>query len=250
MSDKKEAQAEAQETKEKEEAEKTKKIEKKVKKTKESKATTESAKTKGVKKAKKTKKTTKKTTKKKVTKPASEEKPKSTKKATKPKKTTKPEKKTTKPAKKATKKTETKPKKEAAEKKTTKKSPTRQVHKYEKWILEAIVSLSTEDKPYVSYEKIKNYLFTYMDGTIAGTIPYQTRKTLDKLHEKGLIKKKKESYALRVAGKKVAPTTIEKRKKVPEREIKPKRQQMVAYEPVETKEFITFTGRVSKQRVI
>ncbi|OHT12222.1 hypothetical protein TRFO_18137 [Tritrichomonas foetus] len=168
------------------------------------------------------------------------------------KKTTTKKAATTKKATKATTKKVTK--KAATKKKTDSKKKTESTpkavkfNKFETWTGEAIAALQTEDKQWVSYARIKQYLVDYMDKVIPAMIPKMTKKALLDLTEKKLLKKKKESYSFTSKGKaKLQPEKIEKRKKI-DRPVK--KAKVVAPEPAQpAKEVITLSGRVSKPAV-
>ena len=220
-----------------EEKEEEKKVVKKSSKSPTKKATTK--KTTGKKKTDSSKKTTKKSTTKKPTTKKSTTK-KMVKKATKP--ASKATKKDTK-SKKVTKKGDsTKTKKAEAKKKAPKSA---KVSLYEQWIAEAIFNLKTEEKQYVSYARIKQYLLDYMDKGLYTLIPKRTKKTLESLKEKKLLKAKKDSYTFTSQGlKTIAPEKTIKRKKIDRPEKKPKKV-VETKEPVR-KEIVTLSGRVSK----
>lgn len=207
----------------------------------------------------------KKTTKKKVTKAKATktvEKKKTSKKsgeaskAKKVKKTTKKEaaaktKKVTKGTKKIAKKS-TDSKKKTTKKKVTKKEAPKKVEratpfsKYEKWVGEAIQALATEDKPYVSASRVKQYLIDYMEGAIFTMIPKMSRNALATLTEKKFLKKKKESYAFSAKGKeKLTQEKLPKHKKI-ERPVKAKPEPEAPVVPATT---VTSYGRVSTQVV-
>ena len=143
--------------------------------------------------------------------------------------------------KKVTKKTDNNKKKATVQKK---KEETK-INIYEKWVSEAIQSISTEENPYVSSLKIKQYLIDYMDQGIFYVIPKRAKKALDSLCEKKLLKSKKNSYAFSSLGKtKLIQEKIPKRKKVT-RPIKKTNE--VEEKKEEPKEYQTSSGRVSKQ---
>ena len=271
MSDKKEEAAEAPETKGEAEAEKAKKNEKKTKKsTKKVKKitkkvtrtkTTTSKATTG--KTTTTKSTGKKVVKKKTTpKTETEEKTKSPAKpkakATTTKPAAKPKKATTTKTKKAVKKTENKKttEKKTTEKKTTPKPAKKTTEqgpkllKFEKWVAEAIKALSTEDKEWVSFLKIKQYLHDYMDGPNENFIPHQAKNTIQKFVEQKYLKKKRDSYAFTSKGKeKIAPSKVPSRSKISGRTDAPKRRRFDAIEEVTFNTQVkTQNGRLSKQR--
>ena len=177
--------------------------------------------------------------KKKETKKKTDEKKKATKKKEEKNKETK--KKTDDNNKKVTKKTDNNKKKATVQKK---KEETK-INIYEKWVSEAIQSISTEENPYVSSLKIKQYLIDYMDQGIFYVIPKRAKKALDSLCEKKLLKSKKNSYAFSSLGKtKLIQEKIPKRKKVT-RPIKKTNE--VEEKKEEPKEYQTSSGRVSKQ---
>ena len=160
------------------------------------------------------------------------------------KKTKKLVKKAVKPKKAAPKKTTEKKTKKAKE--TTKKAAPKtaaKFGKYDQFIAEAIVATATEEKQWVSYSKIKQYLLDYMDGAIVAMIPKQCKKAILALVEKKYLKAKKDSYQFTAKGKeKLAPAKVEKRKKIdrPEKKVAPPPKE----EP--KKEIKTMSGRVSK----
>ena len=159
------------------------------------------------------------------------------------KKATKPTKKDDTKSKKATKKTASKD----VKKETPKKEATKPINIgiYGRWISEAIFNLQTEEKQYVSYAKIKQYLLDYMDQGLYSVLPKRAKKTLESLKEKKLLKARKESYTFTSKGlKMIAPDKKTKRKKVVRPEKKPKK----VVEPVEfeREEVVTSFGRVSR----
>lgn len=151
-------------------------------------------------------------------------------------------KKAVKPKKTVKKSTEKKPAKEATTKKAAPKAA--KFGKYDHFVAEAIVANATEEKQWVSYAKIKQYLLDYMDGAIVAMIPKQCKKAILALVAKKYLKAKKESYAFTAKGKeKLAPAKAEKRKKI-ERPVK-----KAAPEPKEEpkkENRVTMSGRVSK----
>ena len=159
------------------------------------------------------------------------------------KKATKPAKKAVKAATKTTKKTATK--KSSTEKKVKKESK-KTFNKFETFVAEAIKAIATEEKPYVSYSKVKQYLLDYMPGGLVTVIPKMTKKTLNSLAEQKLLKAKKESFAFTKKGEeKLAPAKVEKRKKI-DRPTKEKKEKPVEkVEPPKTVK--TMSGRISKQ---
>ena len=225
----------------KEEKEEEKKVEKKAKNT-----TTKKTNTKK-KTASKNQTTKKAATKKQTTKKA----------ATKKTTTKKMVKKATKPTKRSTKKDDKKSKKTSKKATTTKaKGATKKTSAaaakdikkglYTKWVSEAIFNLKTDEKQYVSYARIKQYLLDYMDTGLVQFIPKRTKKTLESLKEKKLLKAKKDSYTFTSQGlKTIAPEKTIKRKKVSRPEKKTNKV-VETKEPVK-KEFVTQSGRVSKQ---
>ena len=160
------------------------------------------------------------------------------------KKATKPAQKAVKAATKTTKKTATK-KKSSTEKKV-KKETKKSFNKFETFVAEAIKAIATEEKPYVSYSKVKQYLLDYMPGGLVTVIPKMTKKTLNSLAEQKLLKAKKESFAFTKKGEeKLAPAKVEKRKKI-DRPTKEKKEKPVEKEePPKTVK--TMSGRISKQ---
>ena len=158
------------------------------------------------------------------------------------KKAAKPTKKASKVVKKAAKKTSPKKKAEAKPKKTAKKS----FSKFETFVAEAIKAISTEEKPYVSYTKVKQYLLDYMPGGLVTVIPKMTKKTLTSLAEQKLLKAKKESFAFTKKGEeKLAPAKVEKRKKI-DRPVKETKEKAPAV-PETPRTVTTLSGRISKQ---
>jgi hypothetical protein len=148
-----------------------------------------------------------------------------------------------KPIKKAA--TSTKPKAAKKVKKATKKevSEPAGLDKYEKWVVEAIGSLKTDEHAYVSLRKIRQYLLDYMEGQ-PFRIPKLAKKAALSLLARKVIKAKNDSYQFTVHGAKLVPAKIEKRKKIirPESKAAVKK---VKEEPAKSP-VITSTGRVSK----
>lgn len=152
-----------------------------------------------------------------------------------------------KPIKKAAKKaaTSTKPKAVRKVKKATKKKSAESggLDKYEKWVVEAIASLKTDDHTYVSLRKIRQYLLDYYEGQ-PFRIPKLAKKAALKLLARKVVKAKKDSYQFTVHGASLVPEKIEKRKKIirPESKAPPKK---VKEEPAKSPVIVS-TGRVSK----
>jgi len=149
--------------------------------------------------------------------------------------------------KKETKKSEKKETKKS-EKKETKKKVKKESKKskfsmFAQFVAEAIKTNMTEESQFVSYEKIKRYTFDYLETAMPMMIPHQIRLAIDKLVVKGLLKKKKDSYAFKSKAEgdfipeKVPTRKLQKRetKEEPEEEVKAPGT------------FITQTGRVSKK---
>lgn len=111
---------------------------------------------------------------------------------------------------------------------------------------EAILALSTEDKPWVSQKRIREYLLKYMTG-LYGTIPSMTKKALEKLTEKKYLKRKKDSFAFaKLGNEKLRPEKIQKRTEV-NRPVKAKPEKEEPAKPLP--EVVTMSGRVSRHIV-
>jgi hypothetical protein len=136
--------------------------------------------------------------------------------------------------------------KAAGEKKVkkAKKVATPATGKYEIWVAEAIAANATEEHQYVSINKIRQYLVDYMEGQEFRIRKMAKVAALTLLDGK-LLKAKKDSYAFTKAGKaKIAPETIEERKKVVRQEKKVAVKSVKDGPPKGA--VITASGRVSK----
>lgn len=67
---------------------------------------------------------------------------------------------------------------------------------YHGWIFEALFSLSTEDKQYISFTRIKNYIFQYFATNDNKITEKKIQTQLTRLTNQNRIRKKKSSYAL------------------------------------------------------
>jgi hypothetical protein len=114
--------------------------------------------------------------------------------------------------------------------------------KFETLALEAIVSIATEEKPYVSASKVKQYVLDYEDKALPAQVPRFTKNALTSLLAKKILKAKKDSYAFTQVGKDKAPTKVPNRKKVVRvvKDVKPKKA-----EPSKPS-IITLSGRTSR----
>jgi hypothetical protein len=117
--------------------------------------------------------------------------------------------------------------------------------KYQKWVAEAIQQLTTPEHPYVSLRKIKRYAIDYFDGT-EGRVAKLVKQAIAQLVATKQLKGKKDSYTFSKTGAiTLAPSTVEKRKKIP-------RPEKVKSKPPKDEParnlVILGTGRVSKPR--
>jgi hypothetical protein len=118
--------------------------------------------------------------------------------------------------------------------------------KYQVWVAEAVQQLKTPEHPFVSFNKIKQYLLDYVDAKQPFRIPKLGKQArLSPVHSK-LLKARKNSYAFTKLGEgKIAPSKAEKRKKIVRKEkkqTKPKTK-----EPVRNPVMLG-TGRISRPR--
>lgn len=67
---------------------------------------------------------------------------------------------------------------------------------YQKWIIEAISSRSTEDKPYIKLNTIANYLIQYHDLSENKRLKFIIKSQITRLINYGVIKQKKDGYKL------------------------------------------------------
>ena len=201
------------------------------------------------------KETKKKTTTKKVVKKSGEE---TKKKTTTKKATTKKVSKkatTTKPTKKTSTEKKVKkeaPKKEKKEKKKTEKTEVVKVPakftKFQNFVAEAIKALSTEDKQWVSYARIKKYLYDFMETGMPQMIKTQTRHALSELTRFKLLKQKKDSYSFTSKGKeKICPEKVPSRKKI--RQDPPAKSSKQPEELPPPKEYVSWNGRTCRSVV-
>jgi hypothetical protein len=132
-------------------------------------------------------------------------------------------------------------------KKTTKSTKSTEFSKFEKFVAEAIAALATTEKQFVSASKIKQYVFDYMEGGLAPTIPKLTKNAIGTLQAKKLIKAKKDSYSFTSKGKEViAPAKVEKRRKVERALVAKKKKVKVVEQPAKVKTIVTLSGRTSR----
>jgi hypothetical protein len=118
--------------------------------------------------------------------------------------------------------------------------------KYQIWVAEAVQLLKTPEHPLVSFNKIKQYLLDYFDVKQPFRIPKLAKQACLSLLQKKLLKAKKDSYSFTKLGeKKIAPSKVEKRKKLMRAEKKQKT--LKTKEPVRNP-VILGTGRVSRPR--
>jgi hypothetical protein len=89
-----------------------------------------------------------------------------------------------------------------------------QFSKYEEFALKAIQATATDEKPYISSAKVKQYIFDYEEQAQSGQITKLVKRALTALVAKKFLKAKKDSYAFTVKGKKQAPENVQNRKKV------------------------------------
>lgn len=78
--------------------------------------------------------------------------------------------------------------------------------------IEAITAFTTEDKPFVSESKIKDYADDYMEGGIKSTYNSHVNQTLIRLFANGFLQRKKYSYALTSKGENFKPNHARKPK--------------------------------------
>jgi len=146
--------------------------------------------------------------------------------------------KTTKPKKSAVKAI----KKKVSGKKATKAAATAFGH-YAVLIAEAITVSATEEKQWVSYAKIKQYLIDYMEGGQPAQIPKRGKSAILGLVGLKFLKAKKDSYAFTTAGRrKLAPSKVEKRGRID----RPAKAAPPAPKPEPRREYIMMTGRTSR----
>jgi hypothetical protein len=116
--------------------------------------------------------------------------------------------------------------------------------KYQIWVAEAVQVLKTPEHPLVSFNKIRQYLLDYLDVKQPFRIPKLAKQACLSLLQKKLLKAKKDSYSFTKLGEeKIAPSKVEKRKKVVRVEKKQKIPK--TKEPVRNP-VILGTGRVSR----
>jgi hypothetical protein len=173
-----------------------------------------------------------------------------------------PPKKAVKPKPSTTKATKPKPKAETPAKKLAKGKPQKrgrkpkkaaavsQFNKFETLALEAVAISATDEKPYVSSTKIRQYLLDYEPTAKPGQIPRYAKLALASLVAKKILKPKKESYTFTLKGKDVAPEKVQSRKKIV-RPVKPAKKSKKTVEAVKQvkKPVITLSGRTSKPLV-
>ena len=167
--------------------------------------------------------------------------------------------------KKVVKKSDKKPKSASKPKTTTKKGtkkvkkPAKASHKekstesksglttYEEYVFEAISAKATEDKEWVGFNTISGYIHQYIEEVKPGSIARYARSAADKLYEREILKKKKDSYAIAKKGKKI-DLSFPKRKTVRTPSVKGEKR--LATEE-KTDEYLTVTqsGRVSKKLI-
>jgi hypothetical protein len=129
----------------------------------------------------------------------------------------------------------------AKEAKVAKPRGSSQANKFETYAIEAVTVFATEEKPYVSASKIRQYLVDY-DDTAVPLIRRNTKRALDILVVKKILKAKKDSYAFTTKGKALAPAKVQARKKVV-RVVKPAPSKA---ELPPTKVTITLSGRATR----
>jgi hypothetical protein len=119
--------------------------------------------------------------------------------------------------------------------------------KFESIALEAISLSSTDESPFVSGSKVKQYAVDYLEKTPVAQIPRLIKRALEILVAKRLLKAKKDSYAFTLKGKAAAPKKVENRKKV----VRTVKEKKAATKPkkAETpakKALVTRSGRTSR----
>jgi len=196
---------------------------------------------------------------KKEEKPKKEKKVKAEKKEDKPKKETKAKaekktvkkdaKKITKKDAKKTKKTEKKETKPKVEKKITKKVSKKDDSKkdkgvYRQYVSEAIAAIMTEDNRWVSFIKIQDYIYKYIEEANPTLYRSIARKTIEKMIEEKILVQKKNSVRFSSEGeKKYKPEQVPKRKEIRTIEVKEEEEEKPINEVV-----ITQSGRMSQKR--
>jgi hypothetical protein len=128
--------------------------------------------------------------------------------------------------------------------KPKKTAPASEFTKFETLALEAITLSATDEKPYVSGTKVRQYALDYEGKAQAAQIPRYAKNALLSLLIKKIVKAKKDSYALTSKGKEVAPEKVQKRSKVV-RVAKAAAKSKKAVEPVK-KPVTTTSGRTSR----
>lgn len=185
---------------------------------------------------------------------ASVKKDKKEKKSTKPKaeKKAKTQKKSVKNSKTST-KTKTTTKKENT-KKTKKTTESKQyldsnsdLTGFERYVFEAISAKATEDKPLIGINSISGYIRQYIPDVKVGLIPRYTRSALTKLADRGILKRKNDSYGIAKKGKKLN-VIIPKRETIRTPSVKGDKRAQTE-EKTEQFCYITSRGRVSVKNV-
>ena len=157
------------------------------------------------------------------------------------KKSTKITKKDTKVAKKDTKATKAETKKvvkKTTKPKVQKKETNAKFTEFQLLVLEAIAANANEEHAYVSKFKIKDFVLDYKE-TPPPALNHLILTALQKLHAKGILKLKKESYAFTTKGKAFEPQKPRKAK------VHPKVTEPEPEAPQQT-EIKTGSGRISK----
>jgi hypothetical protein len=98
--------------------------------------------------------------------------------------------------------------------KATKSKGSSEFSKFETYAIEAIALLATDEKPCISAAKVRQYVVDYDDKALVSQIPKYTKRALELLVAKKILKAKKDSYAFTVKGKASAPDKVQTRKKV------------------------------------
>jgi hypothetical protein len=86
--------------------------------------------------------------------------------------------------------------------------------RYERFVIDAINTNKVEGKPYVSLNKIKQYISDFMEKTKPALIPKLVKKAVQGLTDKKYLKAKKDSYTFAAKGKDLADRKVPARKKV------------------------------------
>lgn len=117
--------------------------------------------------------------------------------------------------------------------------------KYVRFVCEAIASLETEEQLFVSFAKIREYIFKYIEEVKEPSrITLFARPTINSLVEEKLLVKKRDSYRFSTAGRHVVrPSEVPKRKQIREHET----AESDYSEEEEQKTITTHSGRVSRK---